>query len=146
MPFYVESLLLIMGEVKHKRKMYLDTQDLTLEKRHRGSYGMFSHFCQKQMSTWSPATQHRKDQTYWDAPLHFHLREGWRHWWSNSWDWEWLLLSRPFCRGRNFHVSMLSGNISDIRIIHLGDRLLSFSLTSCIWVCILIVHKLKGEE
>lgn len=26
-----------MGEVRHKRKMHLETQDLTLEKRHRGS-------------------------------------------------------------------------------------------------------------
>lgn len=57
----------------------------------------------------------------------------------------WLLLSRPLCHGTNFHVSMFSGNISDVGIIHLDDRLLSFSLTSCILLCILL-HQHKGRN
>lgn len=53
--------------------------------------------------------------------------------------------SRPHCLGRNFHVSMFGGSISNVRLIHLGDRLLSFSFTSCTSVCI-IVYKHKEEK
>lgn len=113
------------GGGQTQKEMLLDPSQE--QKHHRGSWWQFSHFCQKQISTWITDNAAQNDQTYWDAPIHIHLRQDWRHWWRNSWEWEWLLLSRPFCRGRNFHVSMFSGNISDVGIIHLGDRLLSFS-------------------
>lgn len=47
------------------------------------------------------------------------------------------------------HVSMcpcVRGGVSTISIIYLGDRLLILPLTSCMWVCILIVVRAQGEE
>lgn len=38
------------------------------------------------------------------------------------------------------------GGVSTISIIHLGDKLLILPLTSCMWVCILIVVRAQGEE
>lgn len=130
-----------MGEVKHKRKCFV-----IFLKHRRGSRWQFSCFLSETNEHLIIGMAALRDQTHWNAPLHIHLRRDWRHWWSNPWERERLLLSRPLCHSRNFHVSMFSGNISDVRIIHLGDRLLSFSLTSCISFCILIVHECKGKN
>lgn len=54
-------------------------------------------------------------------------------------------MTPPFQGRRNYHVPVFNGNISDVEIIRLADRLLSFS-QGAHQPAFIIVHRHRGEE
>lgn len=96
---YVQSLLVM--EWKNwghlQKEMAIIRRDPSRPRRVRdGSFPVFlCSFCQKQISTWSFAAQHRPIKPIEMLPFTSVYRRCWRQWWSSPWERARRLLSRP---------------------------------------------------